>query len=144
MDGAAEKLVQESVSSVRRALKSTYEYFVDQNGCTTYVKTIYVGFELQGTMVAAAYPHSQWLEVALALPDDITGPGLVDATHLTWRTMPVAIEIRSQSDLKRALKYFELALERVRSGAHDVELPQERFMGRERRIANPKLLGGSA
>jgi hypothetical protein len=144
MDAAARKLVGESTPSVRRALEATYGYLVEEAGCAAYVKTIYVGFELHREMVAAAYPHDRWLEVALALPDDVSGPGLVDATHLTWRTMPVAIEIRAKSDLQRARGYFKLAVERVRSGVHDVELPQERFMGRERRIADPKLLGGGA
>jgi hypothetical protein len=83
-------------------------------------------------MVAAAYPHSSSVEVALALPDDVEGEGLVDATHLTWRTMPVAVELGSADDLVRHAALLAEALSRVKAGAHDVSLPPERFTERER------------
>lgn len=137
---AVEQLLAESASSVRRLMRGVLRYFVEEAGCDAYVKTIYVGFELDRVMVAAAYPHAAALEIALALPD-VVGEGLVDAAHLTWRTMPVAVEMSTMAELERARPHFELAVQRVRTGLHDVELPQERFMGRERRIADQKLLG---
>ena len=114
----AEQLLAESPPAIRKVMAAAYEYFVSEAGCDPYVKTIYVGFML--------------------------GPGLLDAAHLTWRTMPVAVEVRDVADLKAVRDYMATAVERVRTGAHDVELPQERFMGRERRIADQTILGKRA
>ena len=144
MTAGAESLLAESSKKVRNLMAAVYDYFVAEAGCVPYVKTIYIGFQLGDAMVAAAYPHTGSVEVALALADDIDGPALIDAVHLTWRSMPVAVDLASPSSLKEAQSHFEMAVERVRSGAHDVELPQERFMGRDRRIANPRILGSRA
>ena len=46
--------------------------------------------EVGGEMVAALYSHADHVELALALPESEEHRLLVDATHLTWRTMPVA------------------------------------------------------
>jgi hypothetical protein len=140
----AEQLLAESPPAIRKVMGAVYKYFVSEAGCDPYVKTIYVGFMLGGELVAAAYPHAESVEIALALPDDLEGPGLLDAAHLTWRTMPVAVEVRDAADLEAVRGYMATAVERVRTGAHDVELPQERFMGRERRIADQTILGKRA
>lgn len=103
------------------------------NGCKPYVKTIYVGYELDGSMVAAAYPRGGWTEVALALPDDFDPGRLVDATHLTWPTLPVAMEVRRSPDIKACCAFASEALERVRHGQHDVSRPPEFFQSRVRR-----------
>ena len=55
-------------------------------GCTSYVKTIYIGYDLNGEMVAASYGHGNHVEVALALAEDHPDERLQDASHLTWRT----------------------------------------------------------
>ena len=57
------------VSELARAVHSV---FVSQ-GCNSYVKTIYVGYDVGGEMVAAAYPHVAHVEVALALDETRTG-----------------------------------------------------------------------
>jgi hypothetical protein len=97
-------------------------------GCTPYVKTIYVGYDLDGVMVAALYPHSDRVEIALALSDDHPSPLLIDATHLTWKTLPVAAVVRGEMDAEEALELLDQACERVKSGAHDVERPNDYFM----------------
>ena len=139
----AEQLLAESSSTVRELMRGIYEYFVSEAGCNAYVKTIYVGFMIDGQMVAAAYPHARSVEVALALPDDVEGPGLIDAAHLTWRTMPVAVEISDREGLKAARAQLETAVARVQTGIHDVELPQDRFIGRERNLTHRKIVGKS-
>lgn len=128
----AQALVADSPETIRASLHAVYRTFVDDAGCTPYVKTIYVGFEIRGVMVAAAYPHSTLVEVALALPEDASGERLVDATHLTWPTMPVAVEVSSPEDAADLRAYFDEAALRVRSQVHDVVLPTERFINRDR------------
>ena len=68
------------------------------NGCLAYVKTIYIGYELDGEMIAAVYPRSDHLEVALAIPEDQEHELLRDASHLTWRTLPLAAVVTSKHD----------------------------------------------
>ena len=99
-------------------------------------KTIYVGFSIDGAMVAAVYPRSECLEVALALPQDIEGGEFKDATHLTWPTMPVCVEVRTKDDLALALGHIDAAAQRVRGGQHDVRRPNEHFIGRVKRGNN--------
>ena len=65
-----------------------------------YVKTIYIGVELDGAMVAALYPLKDSLEVVLALDSSHENSKLKDATHLTWRTMPVLFKVEKVSDFK--------------------------------------------
>jgi hypothetical protein len=98
-----------------------------EQGCTAYVKTIYIGFESAGEMVAALYAHGENIEVALALPEDCEGALLVDASHLTWRTLPVAAVIRKASELEEFRELALVASERVRMGEHDVERDTEFF-----------------
>lgn len=114
------------------AYTDLYRVLVEEIGCDAYVKTIYVGFVIGGEMVAAIYPRSDHLEVALALPEDIDGREFKDATHLTWPTMPVSVEVRTKPDLAGAVAHVHNAAGRVRVGEHDVRRPNEHFMGRER------------
>jgi hypothetical protein len=101
---------------------------LDTEGCKSYVKTIYIGYEINGQMVAALYAHTNHLEVALALPEDAVGALLIDATHLTWKTLPVAAVIRSPDDLVEFNTLTSLAAARVRSQSHDVERDNDYFI----------------
>ena len=118
---------------LREAFAAFYAFLVDECGCEAYVKTIYVGFTLGGEMVCAVYPHPNRLEVALALPEDVEGPEFKDATHLTWPTMPVAVEIHNAADTEMVLGHLSTAVGRVATGLHDVRRPPEHFMGRRHR-----------
>jgi hypothetical protein len=97
-------------------------------GCNSYVKTIYVGYDLAGEMVAALYPHADSLEIALAIPEDFEHPLLVDASHLTWRTLPVAAIVRTQADLKSVADLITLACSSIGDGSHRVFRDNEYFM----------------
>jgi len=96
-------------------------------GCTSYVKTIYVGYDLNGVMVAALYPHTTRIEVALALPEDHASALLIDATHLTWKTLPVAAVIAAEEDMIEVSSLIGEACSRVEAGEHDVERSSEYF-----------------
>ena len=122
----AVRLTGDSSAKVRRLTEGLYDALVGL-GCTPYVKTIYVGLEYQGALVAAIYPHHDRVEVALALPEDHPHPSLIDATHLTWKTMPVAAVLRTPDDLSEAEALVLEAFTRVSTGSHDVELPNDRF-----------------
>ena len=102
-------------------------------GCVSYVKTIYIGYDIDGEMVAALYGHTGHVEIALALPEDAEGDLLVDASHLTWRTLPLAAIVRSLDDVEDFRRLAEVAAERVRSAAHTVNRDNEYFKTRENR-----------
>lgn len=101
-------------------------------GCASYVKTIYIGYDFGGEMVAALYGHADHVEIALALPEDSEDPVLVDASHLTWRTLPVAAILRRKSDIRAFRHLAELACERVKSSEHDVLRDNDFFMKAKR------------
>lgn len=93
------------------------------------MKTIYVGYEISGEMVAALYPHADRLEIALALPEDIEGEHLIDASHLTWRSLPVAFEFRTnESTIEDLFALAETACDRVRSQTHGVNRDNDFFI----------------
>jgi hypothetical protein len=92
------------------------------------VKTIYIGYDLDGVMVAALYPHTNRVEVALALPEDHESKLLIDATHLTWRTLPVAAVLRGETDLEQVLRLIDEACLRIATGSHEVERPNDYFV----------------
>jgi hypothetical protein len=112
---------------VRLLAEAVHRVFVTL-GCESYVKTIYIGYEIDGEMVAAAYSHADHVEVALALPEDVEGDLLVDATHLTWRTLPVAALVRRTDDLPVFESLATDACDRVRSRAHDIHRDNEFFV----------------
>ena len=97
-------------------------------GCVSYVKTIYIGYDIDGEMVAALYGHTDHVEVALALPEDAEGDLLIDARHLTWRTLPVAAIVRSPKDVSSFEQLARLAAERVRTAAHTVNRDNDYFI----------------
>ena len=96
-----------------------HQILIDE-GCSSYVKTIYVGYDFAGEMVAALYGHAEYVEIALALSESHESPILIDATHLTWRTMPVAAVLRSKEDVHSFKTLAKSACGGVRSGEHTV------------------------
>ncbi len=96
-------------------------------GCSSYVKTIYVGYDLDGVMVAALYGHVDYVEVALALEELYKSNILIDATHLTWRTLPVCAVLRTRTDVKEFIKLASVACGRVGTGVHHVDRDSEFF-----------------
>lgn len=88
--------------------------------------------EVGGEMVAALYSHADHVELALALPESEEHRLLVDATHLTWRTMPVAAIVRTSADAKDVAGLVRVACERVRAGAHNVHRDNEFFVRAKR------------
>ena len=91
-----------------------------RRGCSSYVKTIYIGYDFNGEMVAALYGHSNYVEVAIALPETHESSILIDASHLTWRTLPVAAIVKSKDDLKNFAVLVKSACDGVLSGNHKV------------------------
>jgi hypothetical protein len=101
-------------------------------GCVSYVKTIYIGYDIDGNMVAALYGRSDHLEIALALPEDAEGELLIDASHLTWRTLPVAAIVSSVAELPLFTKLASDAVDRVRTASHTVHRDND-FFAKSRR-----------
>lgn len=116
------------LNSKVRALAEKLDASFVAHGCSAYVKTIYIGYDIGGEMVAALYGHSDHVELALAIPEDTDHPLLVDATHLTWRTLPVAALIHNSIEVKQATPLIELACNRVRAGGHDVHRDNDYFI----------------
>jgi hypothetical protein len=86
-------------------------------------------------MVAALYSRADHVEVALALAEDHPSSQLIDASHLTWKTLPVAAVGHNLAEVKKFEPLIEEACARVRAGQHDVNRDNEFFMKsrRERR-----------
>ena len=102
------------------------------HGCSSYVKTIYIGYDFNGEMVAALYGHVDYVEVAIALPENHESSILIDASHLTWRTLPVAAVLKSKADLKMFTSLVKEACNGVRSGSHTVIRDNEFFTNAKR------------
>lgn len=130
----AERYLAECADGIRSLATTAHGVLADY-GCESYVKTIYVGYDVGGEMVAALYAHSDHVEVALALPEDADGDLLVDASHLTWRTLPVAAILRSDDDVDDFARMVAEASYRVRAQTHDVKRDNDFFFRskRERR-----------
>jgi hypothetical protein len=103
------------------------------NGCHAYFKTIYIGYDLDGEMVAALYKRADHIELALALPEEHESSLLVDATHLTWRTLPVAASFTKSSQLKEVTSLIIEACTRVQSDSHSVYRDNDFFTKHKRR-----------
>jgi hypothetical protein len=123
----AEKYLAELSPAVRQVARGVHDVMIGL-GCASYVKTIYIGYDLEGEMVAASYGHADHVEVALALAEDEEGALLVDARHLTWRTLPVAAMLRSQNDIGTFAQLAERACARVREKSHDVNRDTDYFL----------------
>lgn len=106
-------------------------------GCNSYVKTIYIGYDIDGEMVAALYGHADHVEVALALAEDHPSSQLIDASHLTWKTLPVAAIGHDAAEVKKMGPLIEEACERVRKGAHGVNRDNDFFMKAKRERRGP-------
>jgi hypothetical protein len=99
------------------------------------VKTIYVGYDIGGEMVAALYGHADHVEVALAVAEDHPDTRLLDASHLTWRTLPLALNRKNVSEVSECQALLQEACDRVREQTHDVHRDNDFFVGRKRRGA---------
>ncbi len=117
-----------------RSLARAAHSVIVAEGCSSYVKTIYIGYEIEGEMVAALYGRSDHLEIALALPEDADGDLLVDASHLTWRTLPVAAIVRGPLDIPALGVLASESCRRVREQAHSVHRDNDFFIARRRRV----------
>ena len=133
-DGEAQSYLADLNKRVRPIATSLHEALLSL-GCVSYVKTIYIGYDIDGEMVAALYGRIDHVEVALALPEDAEGDLLIDAKHLTWRTLPVAAIVRSKTDLVAFMQLALTAVEGVRTSSHTVNRDNEFFIKsrRERR-----------
>ena len=127
----AEVYIASLNGKVRNIALSAHAELLKQ-GCSTYVKTIYVGYDFNGEMVAALYGHSDYVEVAIALSESHESPVLIDASHLTWRTLPVAAVLKSKADLKMFAPLVKEACIGVLSGDHTVLRDNEFFVAAKR------------
>lgn len=133
-DSDAQRYIAELNKTSASLCLKVHEMFLAA-GCNSYVKTIYIGYDIDGEMVAALYGHADHVEVALALAEDHPSNQLIDASHLTWKTLPVAAIGHDSSEVARMQPLFEEACARVRAGQHDVNRDNDFFMKakRERR-----------
>lgn len=131
MTPTVDDLIRPLPGDLREAFKAVNDPLIGA-GCSSDVKTIYVSYTYDGEMVAALYPHAGSIEIALALPDDHPSGDLRDASHLTWRTLPVSVLIESSDSAVLVLPLIQEALDRVRTGVHDVRLDDERFIAARR------------
>jgi hypothetical protein len=127
MHAEAEEYISGLSERAQQLALAVHQVFLSL-GCTSYVKTIYVGYDIDGQMVSALYGHASSLEVALALPDDTSGPLLEDASHLTWRTLPVAAVIKSTDEIDSFSEHAQRAVERIKAQVHDVERDNDFFI----------------
>ena len=97
-------------------------------GCSSYVKTIYIGYDIGGEMVAALYGHADHVEVALALAEDHSSSQLIDASHLTWKTLPVAAIGHDAAEVGKMAGLVVEACDRVRAGLHTVNRDNDFFI----------------
>lgn len=133
-DSEAQKYIAELNKTSASLCALVHEMFLAA-GCNSYVKTIYIGYDIDGEMVAALYGHADHVEVALALAEDHPSSQLIDASHLTWKTLPVAAIGHNAAEVKRFRPLIDEACARVRAGQHDVYRDNDFFMKakRERR-----------
>lgn len=131
---AAKDLIDGSSRAVQPILRHLDRRLRGLN-TTPYVKTIYIGYAVKRNLVAAVYPHTDHVEIALALDEDHPSPLLKDATHLTFRSLPVLVEIRNKSQLEQLDQLVDEAAARVHVGSL-IELPVERYIARERRLSD--------
>ncbi len=128
---SAEGYIESLGPAVKLVARAAHACFVGR-GCASYVKTIYVGYTIGSEMVAAMYAHPDRVEVALALAEDADSALLVDASHLTWRTLPLAAVLRSEADIRKFGSLVAEAVARVENEEHDVERSNEFFARRAR------------
>jgi hypothetical protein len=134
VDFEAQKYIAELNKTTAALCAQVHEMFLAA-GCSSYVKTIYIGYDIDGEMVAALYGHVDHVEVALALAEDHSSSQLIDASHLTWKTLPVAAIGHDAAEVKKMGPLIEEACARVRAGQHTVNRDNDFFLNakRERR-----------
>jgi hypothetical protein len=132
MSKDVEALLSESRAEIRE-LAETFHTAITELGCTSYVKTIYIGYQLGDQMVAALYPRGGSIEVAFALAEDHADMRLVDATHLTWPTLPLSASVSLLEELPWLIAHAAEAVARVNGNLHGVRRPNEHFQGRKGR-----------
>ena len=98
-------------NKIGKIVSEAHQILID-SGCSSYVKTIYIGYDFNGEMVAALYGHSDYVEVAIALSESHESSVLIDASHLTWRTLPVAAIVRTTLDIPQFSLLASTAVER--------------------------------
>lgn len=135
-DFAAQEYLRATNKRVRKQATELHRVFLKQ-GCVSYVKTIYISYDIDGQMVAALYSHEDRVEVALALDENHESQILIDATHLTWRTMPVAAVVRNERDLVVAVKLVIEASKRVKAGENTLNRNNEFYaeVNKKKRLA---------
>lgn len=139
-DSEAQEYIAGVNKKYRNLAASLHQCFVAQ-GCLSYVKTIYVGYEVEGKMVAALYRHEDRVEIALALDENHISQILIDATHLTWRTMPVAAVVRNDDDLKKSLHLVVEACNRVKTGKNTLSRSNAFFAeAKKKRMLSDQIL----
>ena len=123
----AERYLEELPPDVQQIARGVHNVMIAL-GCASYVKTIYIGYDLDGEMVAASYGHADHVEVALALAEDEEGSLLVDASHLTWKTLPVAAILRRTDEVEAFRPLAGRACTRIRERTHDVNRDNDFFI----------------
>ena len=133
-DGEARQYIADLNKTSAALCSQVHEMFLAA-GCSSYVKTIYIGYDIDDEMVAALYGHADHVEVALALAEDHPSSQLIDASHLTWKTLPVAAIGHDAAEVEKMAGLVVEACDRVRAGLHTVNRDNDFFMKakRERR-----------
>ena len=133
-DGEARQYIADLNKTSAALCSQVHEMFVAA-GCSSYVKTIYIGYDIDGEMVAALYGRADHVEVALALAEDHPSSQLIDASHLTWKTLPVAAIGHDAAEVEKMAGLVVEACDRVRAGLHTVNRDNDFFIKakRERR-----------
>jgi hypothetical protein len=101
---------------------------LESQGCVSYVKTIYIGYEIDGEMVAAVYGHGNKVEIAMALPENHASSLLQDATHLKWRTLPLSVVVDLSIDQNAIEGLVNESCNRVATKTHRVDRDSDYFM----------------
>jgi hypothetical protein len=132
VSSSVDDFIQSLNGRVRPIVKSLHESIVGL-GCESYVKTIYIGYSISGEMVAASYPHQDFVEVALALPEDHGDPRLFDCSHLKWRTLPLAARLNTVDEIESLQPLLQESAVAVAAGSHGVQRSTEYFTKLPRR-----------
>jgi hypothetical protein len=128
----AERFIEGISNKSLRGIAAILHQYLLSIATTDYVKTVYIGYDFNGEMLAALYRNTTAIEVALPLPEFSRGPLLMDASHLTWRTLPVMIHVTKTDQLAAAKNLIDEAFLRLESGIHEVDRTPEFFKARKK------------
>ena len=135
---AGQKVFPGTMSSLRPVWEALDDELI-RVGLHRDVKTIYVSYtDEDRNLVAAVHPDpaTKTIEVALSLPKDFESSLTYDATHLKWRTLPVAVRLKSLGDLTRMV--HTLLADAIVHAPQSVARPSEEF-ARHRREAGTRF-----